>query len=228
MELLTEYNNGKSYCDAITESSYWQRVNTSDVNPSYPSIIDLFFSRFDPHYTLATTDKQLYTKQRILSIATAIDEESVTTYDTFNYLKCMNSTLIQQGLQAMNTVSCLLYLSDLYGVSTSVYVKSSTKRVVTTDKQRKEFNIMFANNRWSELNDLPDYQVGEFGELGMGLTLDVKTKDIYKKYLQPISKYKSPELLEIAKGLDLAVEKNGKKLVKKELYDAINLYHLNQ
>jgi hypothetical protein len=108
-----------------------------------------------------------------------------------------------------------------------VYIHSLQARIVTSDKQKKEFNILFSNHKWSELTELPDYSEGDFTQLGMGLTLDVKTKDIYKKYLQPISKYKSPELLEIAKGLELPVEKNGKKLVKKELYDAINLYHLN-
>ena len=43
----------------------------------------------------------------------------------------------------------------------------------------------------------------------------------------PIGKYKSPELIQIAKDMGLPLVKDGKKKVKKELYDDINLYQLN-
>jgi hypothetical protein len=140
----------------------------------------------------------------------------------------MNSTLIQQGLQLMNTVSCLLYLSDYYGVTTHVYVESSKSLIVTSDKVRKTFYIHFKDNKWSELTgELLDYKQGEFKDLGEAFVLDVKTKDIYKKYLNPIGKYKSPELIQIAKDMGLPLVKDGKKKVKKELYDDINMYQLN-
>ena len=135
--------------------------------------------------------------------------------------------MIQQGLQAMNTISGLLYLSDYYGVTTHVYLDSK-KHIVTSDKVRKEFHIKFSNNKWSEISEVSSsFELGEFSELGDALVLDVKTKDIYKKYLQPISKYKSPELIQIAKDMDIPLDKGGKKKVKKELYDDINLYQLN-
>ena len=228
MDLLTKHDKGKTFCDSITTSSYLQN-STKKSEPVYSTIEDLFFSCFDPHYSLIENkDKQLYIKQLLVSIATEIDEDKSNKYDNFNYLKCMNSTLIQQGLQAMNTVSCLLYLSDYYGVTTHVYVESLKSLIVTSDKVRKEFHIKFSNNKWSELTDeLPDYKQGDFKGLGEAFVLDVKTKDIYKKYLNPISKYKSHELIQIAKGMDIPLVKNGKKKVKKELYDDINLYQLN-
>jgi len=195
----------------------------------FPTIVDLFFSRFDHHYLLIENkDKKLYIKQLIISIATEIDEMKSSKYDNFTYLKCMNSSLIQQGLQAMNTVSCLLYLSDYYGVTTHVYLGQSGQHITTSDKDRNEFNVLFKGNKWSELsNELPDYKQGEFKDLGVGLVLDVTTKDIYKKYLNPIGKYKAPELVDIAKSMNLPLEKDGKKKVKKELYDDINFYQLN-
>jgi len=229
MDLLTKHNKGKSFCDSIIISSYLQGIYKLLEQPIYPTIIELFFSRFDPHYELVENkDKQLYVKQLLLSIATEIDEDKSNKYDNFNYLKCMNSTLIQQGLQAMNTVSCLLYLSDYYGVTTHVYVESLKSLIVTSDKVRKTFYIHFKDNKWSELaEELPDYKQGDFKDLGEVFVLDVKTKDIYKKYLNPISKYKSPELIQIAKDMGLPLVKDGKKKVKKELYDDINLYQLN-
>ena len=230
MDLLTRFTKDKVYCDRINESSYTQSKQTSkQTSLIFPTIIDLFFSCFDHHYSLIENkDKQLYVKQLLMSIATEIDEDKSNKYDNFNYLKCMNSTLIQQGLQSMNTVSCLLYLSDYYGVTTHVYVESLKSLIVTSDKVRKTFYIHFKDNKWSELaEELPDYKQGDFKDLGEVFVLDVKTKDIYKKYLNPISKYKSPELIQIAKDMGLPLVKDGKKKVKKELYDDINLYQLN-
>jgi hypothetical protein len=230
MDLLTRFTKNKVYCDRINESSYTQSKQSSkQTSPIFPTIIDLFFSCFDHHYSLIENkDKKLYVKQLLMSIATEIDENKSNKYDNFNYLKCMNSTLIQQGLQLMNTVSCLLYLSDYYGVTTHVYVESLKSLIVTSDKERKEFNVHFKDNKWSELTGkLPDYKQGEFKDIGEALVLDVKTKDIYKKYLNPIGKYKSPELIQIAKDMGLPLVKDGKKKVKKELYDDINLYQLN-
>ena len=226
MDLLTKHDKGKAFCESITTSSYLQD-STRKSDPLFPTIVDLFFSCFDPHYSLIENkDKQLYVKQLLITIATEIDEQKSTKYDNFNYLKCMNSTLIQQGLQAMNTVSCLLYLSDYHGVTTHIYLDSK-KHIVTSDKIRKEFNIQFSNNKWSELTVVPVFEEGEFSDVGEALVLDVKTKDIYKKYLNPIGKYKSPELNQIAKGMGLPLDKEGKKKVKKELYDDINFYQLN-
>lgn len=231
MDLLTKHDKGKTFCDSITTSSYLQdfQNSTKKSEPVYSTIVDLFFSCFDPQYSLIENkDKQLYVKQLLVSIATEIDEDKSNKYDNFNYLKCMNSTLVQQGLQSMNTVSCLLYLSDYYGVTTHVYVESLKSLIITSDKVRKEFHIKFSNNKWSELTDkLSDYKQGDFKDLGEAFVLDVKTKDIYKKYLNPIGKYKSPELIQIAEDMDIPLVKDGKKKVKKELYDDINFYQLN-
>ena len=232
MDLLSKYGKDRVYCDRIKESSYTQNKQDkqNNSNPIFPTIVGLFFSRFDHHYSLVENkDKHLYVKQLIINIATEIDEKKSSKYDNFTYLKCMNSSLIQQGLQGMNTVSCLLYLSDYYGVTTHVYLDSSKHHVPTSDKVRKEFNVLFQGNKWSELSDeLPDYKQGEFKDLGVGLVLDVTTKDIYKKYLNPIGKYKAPELVDIAKSMNLPLEKDGKKKVKKELYGDINFYQLNK
>ena len=231
MDLLSKHDKDKSFCDSILSSSYLQNSqnSTKKNEPIFPTMVDLFFSCFDHHYTMvANKDKQLYIKQLLVSIATEIDEDKSNKYDNFNYGKAINSTLIQQGLQSMNTVSCLLYLSDYYGVTTHVYVESLKSLIVTSDKVRKTIYIHFKDNKWSELTDeLPDYKQGEFKDLGEAFVLDVKTKDIYKKYLNPISKYKSPELIQIAKDMGLPLDKDGKKKVKKELYDDINLYQLN-
>lgn len=226
MELLQNHMNSKVFCDRITASTYEQKV-VSD-NPYFSSMIDLFLHRFDHHYVLVENkDKQLYIKQKIVEIATAIDEDSKNSYDRFSYLKCMNATSIQHGLQKGDTVSALLYLSDLYNVSSKVYIASTTTYVNTSDKTREPFSILFTNGKWSELTEEPPFTEGEFTCLGECVVLDVDTKDVYKKYLQPIGKYKAPELIEIAKSMNIPIETDGKKKVKKTLYDDINIYQLN-
>jgi len=236
MDLLSKFSKERSYCKGINHSSFTQAVQDTQViqgtqvvcNPMFPTIVDLFFNHFDVHYTLVDNkDKHMYIKQLIMNIATGIDEDKSNNYDNFNYLKCMNPTLIQQALQSMNTVACLLYLSDYYKVTTSVYLHQSETYVCTSIKDRNEFNILFENNKWSLVEVKPDYKEGEFKDLGIGLTLDVTTRDIYKKHLNPIGKYKAPELVDIANSMGLPLDNKGKKKVKKELYDDINYYQLN-
>ena len=234
MDILSKHTQQSSYCDTIKPSTYLQKADKQHVD-KYPSLIELFFSKFDHHYILIENkDKELYIQQTIMKIATEIDEDKINKYDRFNYLKCMNPSLIQQGLQSMNSVSALLYLSDYYNVSTNVYINSTNVKIVTSDKVRTPFHIIYTKDcKWSEidvksdvLQDIQDIQ-GTFDDLAICLTLDVKTKDIYTKYLQPISKYKSTELIDIAKGMNLSLDNHGKKKVKKELYNDINIYQLN-
>ena len=141
----------------------------------------------------------------------------------------MNPTLIQYGLQSMKNVSALLYLSDYYGITTNIFIESIMVKVITSVKERKEFNILYTSSgKWTEMNlALDKFSDGEFEDLGTCLTLDVTTGDIYKKYLQPIGKYKAQELSDIAKSMNVSLDKDGKKKIKKQLYDDINFYQLN-
>ena len=86
MDLLSKYGKDRVYCDRIKESSYTQNKQDkqNNANPIFPTIVDLFFSRFDHHYSLVENkDKQLYVKQLIINIATEIDENKSNKYDNF-------------------------------------------------------------------------------------------------------------------------------------------------
>ena len=61
------------------------------------------------------------------------------------------------------------------------------------------------------------------------MSLDMKDIYIYKPYLMPITKYKLKDLEEIAKEEDISLNgTTGKKKLKKQLYDDINLKHYTQ
>ena len=60
-----------------------------------------------------------------------------------------------------------------------------------------------------------------------GIELDLKTNFIYNQYLKAISNYKSDELINISKELNIDLLKvDGKKKIKKDLYEEINLLKL--
>ena len=230
MDILYKHMNTRLFCDRIHNSSYEQKHQKCNNNQSFSTMIDIFFSNFDHHYVMVEPkDKSLYTRQRLVEIATDIDENKDSKYDNFTYLKCMNSALIQYGLQAMKNVSALLYLSDYYGVTTNIFIESTMLKVVTSVKERKVFNVLYTSRgKWSIMDSESDkFKDGVFDDLGTCLTLDVPTRDIYKKYLLPIGKYKVQQLIDIAKDMNLSLDKDGKKKVKKQLYDDINFYQLN-
>ena len=56
---------------------------------------------------------------------------------------------------------------------------------------------------------------------------DVNNDNIYQNHLKSLSNYKVGELKELASKLNINDTINGKEKTKKDLYDEINLYHLN-
>jgi hypothetical protein len=233
MELLTNFaKHDKHYTSSIKQSEYVQTYSTtkSISGKSYQSINQLFIDLFDPTCSiLEDKGKHIYMNKLLIDIATQIDEHKEDTYDKFNYSKLMKPELIQRGLQINNSVSSLLYLSDYYKVTSSIYLTSAKVKVVTSDKDRTHLHILY-NGQFSVINDdsIPEFNKGDFKEVGECFIMDVSTKDIYNKFLDPISKYKASELAVLANEVGVSLEDGGKKKVKKVLYDDINLYHLNK
>ena len=229
MELLSSLSTHKNYCDKINESTFTQRIQTYPINKVYHTINDLFIDKFDPTcQILENTDKAVYRKQRIIEIATAIDENKEESYSKFTYSKLMKDSLIQVGLQTPNTLSSLLYLSDLYNITSIIYIDSLQSKVITSKKKREYLHILFKDGCFTELNEPFECKEGEYKDLAECFVLNIKSLDVYNTYLDPISKYKSPEIHDIAKSIGISLELNGKKKIKKQLYDDINLYYLNK
>jgi hypothetical protein len=229
MELLSSLNSKKNYCGSIKTSNYTQQIHNRPKQKVYQNINYLFIDHFDVTCSiLEEKEKEVYVKQRIVEIATAIDENANETYDIFKYSKQMKSSTIQIGLQSLNNLSSLLYLSDLYKVTSVIYIDSLKTKITTSKKTRNLLHILYKDGSFIVMDEANDYKEGDFKQLGECFVLNTKNLDIYVNHLQAISKYKSPELIDIAKGIGLPLEYNGKKKVKKQLYDDINLYYLNK
>lgn len=229
MDLLSKLNSTKGYCGLIKTSSYEQRINQYPSKKVYHNINNLFIDLFDPTCSiLDEKDKSVYMKQRIVEIATDIDEHSKDKYVDFKYsTKLMKSSLIQTGLQTPNNLSSVIYLADLYKVSPVIYIDSIQTKVSVSQKKRDQLNLFYKDGSFMELDEPPDFKEGNYFDLKQCLVLNVKTIHVYSNHLQAIGKYKAPELIELAKQINIPVEHLGKKKVKKQLYDDINLYYLN-
>lgn len=230
MELLSKLSSTKTYCENIKESSYVQRVSDIVKTKVYQDINNLFVDKFDPTCNiLDEKDKDVYYIQRLLEIATDVDEKNDTNYLNYKYSsKVFKTSLIQSGLQTPNTLSSVIYLGDFYKVTPIIYIDSIKSKIVISQKTRNNIHILYKDGTFSELDEPLEYKLGTYDDLKHALVLNVKKLDVYELDLQPIGKYKVTELVELANKINLPIEENGKKKVKKQLYDEIYLYYLNQ
>jgi hypothetical protein len=230
MELLANLKSSKNYCESIRDSSFTQQISSYPKRKVYQNINDLFMDRFDPTCSiLEEKDKPVYRKQRIIEIATDIDEKKETNYDKFKYSsKHMKSSVIQIGLQTPNALSSVLYLGDLYKVTPVIHLETLKIKVTTSKKTRENFHILYKDGSFMELDESTDFKTGSYTHLGECFVLNITDLSVYANFLNPIGKYKAPELIELAKKIQIPLEVNGKKKVKKQLYDDINVYYLNQ
>ena len=237
MDLLNNLPTKYEYSRKIQTSNYEQSVDNSKNNTpkqtSYTDIRHLFVDIFDPTCQIVESkDKPVYINQRLIELATEIDESTEKAYTRFNYSKLLKPSHIQQSLQLKNQLSSLLYLSDVYNVSSVVYIPRITKFIKTSQKtNRPTLTLVFDKGRFQEMKEEPtwsSYQEGSYEDLGECFELDCKSLDVYKPYLHAISKYKITELQTIAKEIQVSVDSLGKRKPKKQLYDDINTYYLNQ
>ena len=190
----------------------------------------MFVDKFDPTCNiLDEKDKDLYYLQRLLEIATDLDEKNDTNYLNYKYSsKVFKPSLIQNGLQTPNTLSSVIYLGDFYKVTPVIYIDYIQTKVVISQKTRNNIHILYKDGTFTELDEPLEFKEGSYDNLNECFVLNVKKLDIYQLDLEPIGKYKVTELVEIANKVNLPIEENGKKKVKKQLYDELYLYYLNQ
>lgn len=232
MELLTKLTSTKLYCKNIKELSYVQRITNSDktIEKVYQDINNLFIDKFDPTCNIIEEkDKDVYYIQRLLEIATDLDEKHDTNYLNYKYSpKVFKPSLIQSGLQTPNTLTSVIYLGDFYKVTPVIYIDSIKTKIIISQKTRNNIHILYKDGTFTELDEPLDYKLGIYDDLKHALVLNVKKLDVYQMDLEPISKYKVTELVELANKINLPIEENGRRKVKKQLYDDLYLHYLNQ
>ena len=237
MELLSK-RSSENYVSKILDSNYIQtynvkkKVNTyCEIDKYYSSIDELIISLKEPDYLLTDT-KDLFLNKIKLDIANKLDEDKNKYYDKYNYSKKFNTNVIQSGLQDINMLSTLIYLSDYYNINVFIYHKLGNEYYNYIDKNEKNVYVIYDNTGWT-LSDT-NFDLDKIDILSMHaftkqafINNNLKNKNVYKSHLQPISKYKMDELIKIAEENNvLLVDKNGKKKIKQKLYDDINYKYI--
>ena len=231
MDLIKDIIYDNTYCEDIKDTKYTQKSlikkeDKIECMTSSKSLEELILHTYD-YVSLLKKNDTNYVETRKLEFATLLDEKGESTYDSFNYDKKFSKKLIQRGLQENNTLSSILYISDLYNFGLIIYDKDYNKYYKLYTKVKPEVYICYENKCFRNM-ETPNENINinfmeDLSGLSNMLNMNIKDIYIYKKYLKPISHYKIDELKKIAKELDVNMMKNGKCMNKQELYNMINL-----
>ena len=200
------------------------KYTKQEQSKKYRSLYELILSIKDHNYTiLEDKEKTKYISEQKMILCSEADDK----YNTYNFNKKISKSLICSNLQKFNDnlLSLMLFYNEYFKINLvfcnkGVYYKSGLKNY-------ENIHITYHNKRWSEVLNVPgNIEFNSILNIEHTIELDVKTNFIYNLYLKAISNYKADELINIAKELNIDLMKNGKKKIKKELYDEINLLKL--
>lgn len=121
-----------------------------------------------------------------------------------------------------NKLSSILYLIDLYKCNIAIY-DENTKKYICLSSKYDNTDIYSYNNNWKYLKtiDINDIQYERYCKDHNYFEYDIKSIYIYDTTLKSINNYKMDELVNMANEKNMDVNKNGKRLTKKELYDIL-------
>jgi len=226
MEFITEFEkNTNEYSTKIKDSIYLEKAKQVEVK-GIKDICEVIIGANEIEYqSISTSEKSKFVMDKKLDIASNLLKNA-------KYTKKFSQSLIQNGLQSINHFSSVLYLNEFYKVNCIIYNKDTGEYYQTSIKNYEPLYCVYRNNSWFQVNDMIDSENLKFAEittLSSVLTLDYPSLFIYQPFLESLSKYKVKELEEIAvnEGISLVNDK-GKKKIKKDLYDEINLKHYIQ
>ena len=226
MEFINEFEkNTNEYSTKIKDSVYLEKAKQETIK-GIKDICEVIIGANEIEYqTISASEKPKFVQDKKLDIASNVMKNA-------KYTKKFSQSLIQNGFQSINHFSSILYLNEFYKVNCIIYNNDTNKYYSTTVKKYEPLYCVYRNNSWFQVNDVIDSEklkFAEITELSSVLSLDYPSILIYQQFLESLSKYKVKQLEEIAVNEDISLlTANGKKKIKKELYDDINLKHYIQ
>lgn len=215
--ILSNISYTKQYTNEITNSKYTQKLQTERVE-RYKNLEDLIIYTFDVDSILEKNNK-MYVNAKKLELASELSD-TFNNYISFNYSNRLKKSEIQSGLQKSNTLTTVLYLSDIYDISITIYYREKYYKL--SEKKRTVDIFVEYRDSWSVVEKKDIETPGELCELQDIFDLNIGTINIYNRYLKSIGNYKIAELIEIAEKNSIPIDIDGKRKRKQILYDDIN------
>jgi hypothetical protein len=221
MDLIRDYKHiNNEYTKKIKITKYTEGESITIEKEGVKDICEVIISQNDQEYnTMQKQQRENYIVNKKLEIA-----DNVTKNEKYN--KNFSPKLIQTGLQNKNYLSSILYMNELYKVNTTVFNSITNKFYKTSYMEYPMLFCEYKNNTWHYLEDVDinqDTKFHQISELSDIITQDTSMM-IFKSTMLPISKYKVKDLEDMCVKLNLETSTNGKKKLKKELYDQLSLH----
>ena len=148
-------------------------------------------------------------------------------YNKFKYnSRKFNKNKIQSGLQENNTLTTIIYLSDVYKLNVYLHIKKDNNCVLVSSKKenpnKSNLYIVFENYKYYIVDKIDnETTTSDISKLNM-INCNINNYDIYINYLKAISNYKLADLHVIAGENEIEIDNKGKRKTKTTLYDEIN------
>jgi len=234
MEKFDNVSYTKEYTKSIRESNYVQEINKNTETkatkiiskPRYNSIEELIIYNYN--YKSAIDEKSSLNLNSIkIDMASKIDEEQENYYNKFKYnSRKFNKNKIQSGLQENNTLTTIIYLSDIYKLNVYLHIKKDNNCVLVSSKKenpnKSNLYIVFENYKYYIVDKIDNgTTTSDISKLNM-INCNINNYDIYINYLKAVSNYKLADLHVIAGENEIEIDNKGKRKTKTTLYDEIN------
>ena len=219
MDLIKDYNHiNNNYTEKIRITKYTEGENIKIEKEGLEDICEIIISQNDQEYnTTQKNHRKNYITNKKLKIADNVVKDD-------KYTRNFSPKIIQIGLQEKNCLSSILYMNELYKINTIIFNGTTGKFYKTSIKDYPPLFCEYKNKSW-HLIDNPsekEFELNSLEDLSEILKIDASIM-IFKSKLEGISKYKLKDLENMCKEHNIDIMINGKKKLKKQLYDDISL-----
>lgn len=224
IEMIQGINGDCDFTSLIKESSLVEKIKK--VSRNYYNFLFCIMDNYDLILSMTPdNDKKLIFKKRILEISSKIDEDPENYYSNMGYNeRNMKKKIIQLNLHnSMDNnynISSLLYLNDLYKMHFIFVDLNKREYYDTTVKNYDKIYLCLRKNKFILSKNIPENLTKK--DINESI-FNIDVKNIYKTYLESISKYKIGDLKDIAIQLNIPLKENNKNKNKQKLYDEINM-----
>ena len=224
-------NDDYNFVKKIKSNTYIESIKGKDKITKYTNFIFCLLDNYDLILSnTPTKDKNIVFHKRISEILSQIDEENLCEKYKYNSKK-FKSKIIQKNIldcskdKTKLLISCIYFFNDYYQTHFKIV---NTKKSIILDTCIKNYPVVYIhtddNNYYIDKTKPNFTSINYDSSEDTFFILDIYYKNVYKLYLEAVSKYKIDQLKDIASNKNITLET---KMKKQDIYDKINIHMLN-